>query len=185
MRDKIIKIFKKDKRTCSSTFNPSAPITLRKKKKESKHVASTRMTSNGDIIKTPSEKVKKDLREKDRIGQLVLTEEDTSDIITEKILNVFPHFINSTDKIQFLCSTTSNDLFEIELPQEWNANYIFQTYGKGSVYVRIKHSEPPLQPAKNVQPVKPCVFATVIPDKVIKGKFIQSHIVIFLVYFHV
>ena len=76
--------------------------------------------------------------------------------------------INSRDKIQFLCST---DLFEIELPQEWNANYIFQTYGKGSIYVRIKHPE---QPAKNVQPVKPCVFATVILDKVIKGKFIQS-----------
>ena len=53
------------------------------------------------------------------------------------------------EKTSFLCPTQGHDLFEAELDECWDGGTILNTYGTGTMYIRLS------QPTLMVQPVKP------------------------------
>lgn len=53
------------------------------------------------------------LREKGRVNQILVTEEDSLTVVEEKIYSTFKHFQGSST-LTFLSSTVSNDLFPVD-----------------------------------------------------------------------
>lgn len=126
---KIMKLFRKKETTSGIT-------TSLKKQPMKKPSAARRLTifdCDTDIITVPRDKTKRELRDKLRMCQIELFEEDSQEIVLEKVKELFSHYKN--DEIKFMSATKSNDLFCLKLPEDWSAKSLLDIYGTKPIYV--------------------------------------------------